>query len=439
MIVGSATSRRCGPGADHRARCNQEGSGGVLESTGKTSSGPQLNPRHAAALVIALSVLVVGCASSGESATSRSAPRAAAVQLPEIAASPAEHVASAPQNPAGPGLPAPLVNPGDIKPGGPPPDGIPAIDHPKFERADRIDWIHDQEPVLALTVGADSRAYPVQVLIWHEIVNDTVGGIPVAVTYCPLCNTAIAYGRQIGQRVLSFGTSGELYNSDLVMYDRQTQSLWVQFVGKAVAGVLTGTKLTDYPLETVSWKTWRTSHPQGWVLSRDTGFNRSYGTNPYPGYDNVGSSPFLFSGRLDTRFPAMARVVGIRLGDDSVAVPLTVLEKRQAMNTEVGGQPLVVAWQGGTSSPLDSASIAAGADIGSTGVFSSLVNGQALRFEPATSGLRDIQTGSTWNILGQAVAGPLAGTSLAPIAHVDTFWFVWAVFLPHTRLLTIDS
>jgi hypothetical protein len=340
------------------------------------------------------------------------------------------------RDPTDPGLPRPLVDTTQILSGGPPPDGIPAIDHPKFQRANQVNWIADQEPVLALSIGNDTRAYPVQVLIWHEIVNDTVGGVPVAVTYCPLCNTAIAYGRLNGSRVLSFGTSGELYDSDLVMYDRQTQSLWVQFLGEAVAGVLTGTELADYPVQTISWKEWRGTHPDSWVLSKDTGFDRPYGTNPYTGYDNIGASPFLFRGRLDTRFAAMTRVVGIRVGSDAVAIPLAVLVHRRALNVEVGGQPLVVFWSGGTSSALDSSSIAAGRDVGSTGVFLASLDAEPLSFRASVGGFRDLQTGSAWNLLGQGIAGPLRGRALTPVAHDDTFWFVWAVFLPQTRLLT---
>jgi hypothetical protein len=383
-----------------------------------------------------MAFVAAACGASREAATSSHRPAAAPVALAQVPPGPHERVPSALKDPTAPGLPKPLVDTTEILGGGPPPDGIPAIDHPQFQRANQVGWLGDQEPVLALTIGGDSRAYPVQVLIWHEIVNDTVGGVPVAVTYCPLCNTAIAYRRQLGGRVLTFGTSGELYNSDLVMYDRQTQSLWVQFLGEAVAGVLTGTKLADYPVQTISWKDWRAAHPDSWVLSKTTGFDRPYGTNPYTEYDRPGGSPFLFYGRLDTRFPPMTRIVGIHIGTDALAAPLSVLQRRLVLNAKVGGQRLVVFWRGGTSSPLDAASIAGGRDIGSTGVFSASVAGRAFSFQAVAGGFRDDQTGSTWNLLGRAVAGPLNGSALCPIVHVDTFWFVWAVFLPRTRLVT---
>src|SRR6516225_199950 len=301
--------------------------------------------------------------------------RPAGVALPQIPASRREHVPSAlygtmlygPAPPGTPRLPRPLINPANIMPGGPPPDGIPPIDHPRFLRPAQVSFLSATEPVLALQIGADARAYPVEILIWHEIVNDTVGGVPVAVTYCPLCNSAIAYDRRAAGRVLSFGTSGDLYDSNLVMYDRQTQSLWVQFTGQAVAGVLTGQQLHPYPMQTVSWGDWRAGHPTGWVLSRDTGYTRFYGANPYPGYDNINSQPFLFSGQVNGRYTAMTRLVGIRYGSQAVAVLLSTLRRRRVIDLTLAGQPVIVWWQPGTASALSSPTIAGGSDVGATG------------------------------------------------------------------------
>jgi len=363
------------------------------------------------------------------------------VALPQVPAGGREHVPSAlygtvVYGPAGAGLPRPLVNPADIIPGGPPPDGIPAIDHPRFLRPAQVSFLSADEPVLALQIGADARAYPVQILIWHEIVNDTVAGVPVAVTYCPLCNSAIAYDRRLAGRVLSFGTSGDLYDSNLVMYDRQTQSLWVQFTGQAVAGVLTGHQLYPYPVQTVSWAAWRAGHPHGWVLSRDTGYTRDYGANPYPGYDNINSQPFLFSGQVNGRFTAMTRVVGVRYGGEAVAVLLSTLQHRRVIDLTLAGQPVIVWWQPGTASALSGPLVAGGPDIGATGAFSPVADGRRLHFRPAAGGFRDHETGSHWSVLGHADAGPLAGQNLTPVTHEDTFWFVWAAFLPHTRVIS---
>ena len=273
-------------------------------------------------------------------------------------------------------------------------------------------------------------------LIWHEIVNDTVNGFPVAVTYCPLCDSAIAFDRRLRGRVLDFGTSGRLYRSDLVMYDRQTQSLWSQFIGTAIAGELTGAELHSFPVAIVAWSDWRAAHPTAWVLSRDTGVDREYGTNPYVGYDDVNNPPFLFRGGYDTRYPPKTRLVGIRHDADAVAILLDGLRIRHVIATTVGGTDVVVWERDGAASALDSSAIADGRDVGATAVFDPVVDARTLHFRAVTAGFSDTETGSTWTVLGTAIAGPLAGRSLRPIEHVDTFWFVWGTFLPTTRVVS---
>ena len=388
------------------------------------------------AAVLTCALAAAACTAGTAAAPAAHQANPTSIALPQIPASAREQVASALDSPAGAGLPRPLVDPADIIGGGPPPDGIPAIDHPRFLRTAQVSFLSASEPVLALQIGADTRAYPVQILIWHEIVNDTVDGVPVAVTYCPLCNSAIAYDRRATGRVLSFGTSGRLYDSNLVMYDRQTQSLWVQFTGQAVAGLLTGRTLTPYPMQTVAWGAWRAAHPRGWVLSRDTGYSRPYGQNPYPGYDNINSQPFLFSGRVNGRYTAMTRLVGISYRREAVAVLLSALRRRRVIDLTLAGRPVIVWWQPGTTSALSGATIAGGVDVGATGVFSPVVHGRRLHFLPAARGFRDRETGSHWSVLGHASAGPLGGQNLTPVTHEDTFWFVWAAFRPHTRVVS---
>ncbi len=335
------------------------------------------------------------------------------------------------------GVPEPLVAFDEIRSGGPPPDGIPPVDDPVFLDVADVEFLADNEPVLALEIDGDARAYPVQILTWHEIVNDTVGGIPVSVTYCPLCNSAVAYDRRLDDLVLDFGTSGLLYNSALVMYDRQTETLWSHFTGQGVIGELTGRELESFPLSTVSWSTWRDANPDGLVLSRDTGFSRDYGRNPYPGYDDVDGIPFLFEGDVDGRYTALTRIVGIELDDEAVGVPLIELQDAHVIAGEIAGTPLVVLWAAGTSSALQNADIASGVDVGATGVFIPEVDGQALTFSANGDGtFTDDQTGSTWSILGEATAGELAGARLEALVHVDTFWFAWSTFLPDTEVLT---
>lgn len=328
-----------------------------------------------------------------------------------------------------------LVPLSEIIPGGPPPDGIPAIDRPKFVTPKEADaWLSPREPVLAVHVNGDARAYPLQILMWHEIVNDTVGGRPVSVTYCPLCNSGIVFDRQVADRLLDFGTSGMLYKSDLVMYDRQTHSLWAQMEGRALVGDLAGTKLSWLPSNTIAYGEWKTLFPGGRVLSRDTGHRRQYGRNPYEGYDEPGVHPFLFFDQVDRRLPPKERVVGIVVGDGAKAYPFSVLVKRRVLADTFNGQLLVIFYRPGTLSALDQNVIAQSRDVGATAVFNPVLDGTPLTFEAIETGFRDKETGSLWSLLGRAYQGPLAGKTLRPIIHVDAFWFAWAAFQPKTKV-----
>ena len=327
----------------------------------------------------------------------------------------------------------------DIFSGGPPRDGIPPLDAPQFETVQSADaWIEDLEPVIIFELDGIVRAYPLQILTWHEIVNDEVGGSPIAVTFCPLCNTALVFQRPtIDGETLTFGTSGNLRYSDLVMWDRQTESWWQQFNGEAIVGDLTGTRLELLPSAIISWADFKDKFPAGEVLSIETGFMRSYGRNPYSGYDNINSFPFAYTGNLDGQLPPMARVLGIQLKDEQGgAFSLEMLMEKQILNQVLGETPIAIFWKAGTASALDSGSIADGRDIGTTGVFDSRINGQALTFISLENGtFLDQETKSTWDILGEALEGPLAGSRLVPLPHHDTFWFAWAAFVPTGSLV----
>jgi hypothetical protein len=330
-----------------------------------------------------------------------------------------------------------LVPLGEILSGGPPPDGIPAIDRPKFIPPKEADqWLKPKEPVLALSVGDDARAYPLQILIWHEIVNDTVGGRPVAVTYCPLCNSGIVFDRTIAGTIYDFGTSGRLYKSDLVMYDRQTHSLWAQMEGRAIVGDLAGAKLAVLPSNTLAYGAWKEFYPHGKVLSKETGASRRYGENPYEAYDKLDSVPFLFYGSLDRRLSPKERVVGVVLNGAARAYPFGQLAKRKVVHDSLNGQPLVIFHRSGTLSALDQTLIAASRDVGAAAVFSPLIDGIPLTFEAVEEGFSDRNTGSVWNLLGHAVRGRMAGKRLTQIGHVDAFWFAWAAFHPSTTLFS---
>jgi hypothetical protein len=255
----------------------------------------------------------------------------------------------------------------EIKSGGPPKDGIPAIDAPRFERlADgtatgSIAALSDTEPVIALSIGEDARAYPLRVLIWHEIANDIVGGTPVVVTYCPLCNAALVFERVVDGRVLDFGTTGKLRNSDLVMYDRQTESWWQQFTGEAIVGAMTGRHLRLIPSRLESFDRFRRRFPQGQVLIPNNPNARNYGRNPYVGYDATGQRPFLYDGSLPDGIEPMERVVAVEVvpGRHEAWV-LTLLQRGGAIESA----NLFLQWQPGQASALDKSSIPAGRDVG---------------------------------------------------------------------------
>jgi len=262
-----------------------------------------------------------------------------------------------------------LVPLDEFQSGGPPKDGIPAIDIPHFTAAKEVDWIEDREPVISVTVGDETRGYPLQILTWHEIANDELGGVPVAVTFCPLCNTAIVFDRRLNGEALSFGTTGKLRDSDLVMYDRDTESWWQQFSGEALVGELAGKKLRQLPVRIVAWEEFRGEHPTGLVLDRETGFSRDYGANPYAGYDDVDSSPiFATRGDDDVRLLPKERVVYVEVSGDAFAVPFSSLVKRDVIEIETDGGMLVVRWRGGVASVLDEARISAGRDVGAASV-----------------------------------------------------------------------
>lgn len=334
--------------------------------------------------------------------------------------------------------PPPLIDTSDIASGGPPPDGIPPVDNPVFESVGEVTWLAEKEPVVVIEIGDDARAYPLQVMTWHEIVNDTVGGTPVSVTFCPLCNTAYGYERpEVNGEPTTFGTSGKLYKSNLVMYDRASESLWPQAMGEAVVGPLTGARLERIPTQIASWSDFRSQFPNGKVLSRDTGFERRYGDNPYPGYDDIDSEPFLFTEEVDGRLAAVERILGVEEGAEVVAFPYFKLSEfgdgeASAVNENVAGRQIVVFWTSGTASALDAEKIVSSRDVGAAAAFDRKVGGRTLTFEGVGGEIRDAQTLSTWNIFGKATSGELKGTKLQPIDHHDSFWFDWAAFHPDT-------
>jgi hypothetical protein len=325
----------------------------------------------------------------------------------------------------------------EFRSGGPGKDGIPAIDHPSFVSTAEADrYLAPREAVAVVELGGVARAYPLQILVWHEIVNDEIAGQPVTVTYCPLCNSTVAFSREVDGRTLDFGTTGMLRNSDLVMYDRQTESWWQQLTADAVVGELTGSKLHVIPSQILPWSEFMRLHPDGQVLSRDTGFDRPYGQNPYRGYDQPNSKPFLYFGKTDDSLPPKERVAAVATNDGGAVVyPFEALAHEAPVNDQIGGRPVVVLFDPEVASPLDASSISSGRDVGTAAVFDRTVDGRSLTFEAAGPGsIRDRETRSTWNLSGQATAGPLAGKQLTPVAHDDQFWFALAAFYRHPEI-----
>jgi len=225
--------------------------------------------------------------------------------------------------------------------------------------------ISDTEPVISLAIGDDPRAYPLRVLIWHEIANDTVGDMPVAVTYCPLCNAALVFERKLDGRILEFGTTGNLRHSDLVMYDRQTESWWQQFTGDAIVGSLTGRQLRLLPSRLESFARFKAQFPDGLVLVPSNPGARKYGSNPYVGYDATGERPFLYDGTLPEGIEAMERVVAIETAPGHHEAWSLALVRRKG---EIESGDLVLKWEAGQASALDKHTIAAGRDIGNVTV-----------------------------------------------------------------------
>lgn len=320
-------------------------------------------------------------------------------------------------------------------------DQIVPVDEPEFSPvASPPDYMEAREPVIALEVNGDARAYPLAMLMWHEIVNDTVGGVPVTVTFCPLCNSALVFERTVDGTELTFGTSGALRNSDLIMWDRQTESWWQQITGEAIAGHYAGegTRLKIIPAAVMAWESFAASFSQGRVLERifdERGFPiRRYDVPPYAGYDSVdNTNPFAFEGPTDGRLPAAARVLAIEHGGQPVAYPYSYLKENPVLNDSVGDLEFVAIF--------DSDTLSAFVDLredffasGSVVAFSRDVDGQTLTFELSNGKVVDNQTNSTWDLAGLAVDGPLAGTRLTPIVYGEHFWFAWSVFKPDTEI-----
>jgi hypothetical protein len=324
----------------------------------------------------------------------------------------------------------------ELKLGGPPKDGIPALNLPKFvPMVQAKGWLDPKEPVIVVERAGETRAYPLQILIWHELVNDQIGDTPVLVSYCPLCNSAVVFDRRVGATVYDFGVSGMLRVNDMVMFDRQTDSLWQQITGDGIVGKMTGSQLSILPSQTVPYGLFASQFPQGKVLSRNTGYSRQYGQNPYVGYEF--SNQLMFPARkpANLRVPLMERVVAITEEKEAKAYSFRALRRVGVTEGRVRDKHYVIFFQDGTRTALDAADISRSRDVGAVGVFSPELDGRTLTFRREGGRIVDHETGSAWNLLGIGSSGPLAGRRLTAVEHTVSFAFAWLVFRPDTQLV----
>jgi hypothetical protein len=264
--------------------------------------------------------------------------------------------------------------------GGPPRDGIPALSNPKLIEAMQADYLQADDRVIGIVVNDQARAYPIAILNWHEIVNDEIDDQRFAVTFCPLCGTAMAFSANIEGKVTDFGVSGLLYNSDVLLYDRDTESLWSQILGKSVAGKQVGKVLTPIPISHTTWRDWRARHPTTLVLSDDTGHSRDYSRNPYSGYEKSRTTYFEVNNEAPDTYHPKEVVLGLEVDGVYRAYPFIELDKQDKKR------------------------------------FIDTVNGSRFHFE--------------WDSPNQSVA--VADDSGNPVAGIQGFWFAWFAFHPDT-------
>jgi Protein of unknown function (DUF3179) len=325
-------------------------------------------------------------------------------------------------------------------------DSIPAVGRPDLVTAPAAGFLAPSDPVVSVDVGGESHAYPIGGLDAHEIVNDVVGGEPVVVTYCPLCNSAVAFSRRVGERVLTFGVTGRLDYANLIMFDRQTVTEWQQLTGVGSVGPLAGERLRFIPAQMSTFAVWRASHPGGLVMREAAGAGIDYGIDPYHGYDRGPDlpSPFLVSPggegpRTDPRLPPKWRVVGAITPWGAVAFALPRHPGGAVVETaRVGGIPLVGLFRYGMSEPGVAYHFRDAPRGWFGAVFEARLGRRRLAFRPQGTGLVEISSGSRFDVFGLGHSGPYAGRQLEPVPQATAFWFAWSNFFPTTQLTGSD-
>ena len=319
--------------------------------------------------------------------------------------------------------------------GRPPKDAIPSIDRPQFDSVSEASgWLVPGEAVIVVEQENDARAYPLQILLWHELVNDQIGGIPILVSYCPLCNSAIVFDRRVKGEPHTFGVASFLRNNDMVMYDRQTDSLWQQLTGESIVGTLTGQQLTPLPSRVVPFAAFAASYPDGKVLNRLTGYFPPYGKSTYTGYE-FGDGPAGEDAKPMRRGERLERVLVISVGDRRRAYLFDFLRRMRVVEDRLKGLRYVVFFEPQMLTPLDASHVSQSRPVGTAAAYLTEVNGKRLRFRRRGDKIVDRETGSAWNVLGVAEEGPLKGTRLTPAPQAIYFEFAYRTFFPRSELV----
>ena len=304
-----------------------------------------------------------------------------------------------------------------IKSGGPPKDGIPSIDNPVFVDISDSNFMSDSDIVIGLNVNGETKAYPLFILVWHEIVNDKVGSTPVSVTYCPLCYTSQVFERIINDQQVEFGTSGKLYNSNLLMYDRLSESYWSQALGLAVKGELSGYQLNLIPFDLITWGDWKELYLDTLVLTPDTGYSRSYATDPYGNYYTEPRIMFPVE-HSDDRLSPKELVIGFHQNDIYKAYKQSDIESNVVINDLVDETPVMLVSLFSQNSRI----------------FERIIDDKILDFVYSDGKIFDSQTNSEWNYDGLAISGEYNGKQLNRMTIEPGFWFEWVAFHPNTLI-----
>ncbi len=327
-----------------------------------------------------------------------------------------------------------------------PKGSFPTLDAPKFvDKSEGMKMFFPKEPVIAVAINGQAKAYSLNILTMHEIANDELEGVSILVTYCPLCNSGIVYNRALNhlgkKETLEFEASGMLRNSDMVMLDRKTESLWQQLMGKAIVGAYNGAELDIVPSLIISVDEFFQRYPQGKILSKETGFAESqkrYGYNPYEKYDEK-ENPigyFFNSDKVDKRLPAMERIVDIHHKGDYKIYSFSAVAKNGVINDTFKTSKVVLFYKAGTISVLDENDISTSKDVGSVTVFKAVVDGDALVFKKDNEVFTDTKTNSKWDITGRCYEGKLKGKQLQIEPHSNHFAFAWLAFNPNSEIYT---